>query len=44
MGGGDTGGRSLLTPWLICVTYPKEIALCDTNTVILIKIVFIIDT
>ena len=28
----------LLTPWLIVIKYPKQITLCDTNTVILLVI------
>ena len=37
-------GVFLLTPWLIGIKYPKHITLCETNTVILLIIVIIIDT
>ena len=33
-----------MTPRLIGIKYPKQIPLCDTNTVILITIVITIDT
>ena len=33
-----------LTSWLTGIKNPKQIALCDTNTVILLIIVIIIDT
>ena len=34
----------MLTPWLIDLKHPKHITLCDTNTVILLIMVFVIDT
>ena len=37
------GGGFLLTSWLIAIKYPKQITLFDTNTVILLIIVIIID-
>ena len=37
-------GVFLLTPWLVGIKYPKKITLCDTNTIILLTIVIIIDT
>ena len=37
-------GAFLLASWLIRIKYPKQIALCDTNTVILLIIVIIIDS
>ena len=37
-------GAFLLTPWLIGIKYSKHITLCDTDTVILLIIVIIIDT
>ena len=33
-----------MTPWLMGIKYPKHITLCDTNTVILLIKVIIIDT
>ena len=33
-----------MTPWLMGLKYPKHITLCDTNTVILLIKVIIIDT
>ena len=42
---GETiGGGLLLTPWLIGIKYPKQITLCDTNTLLLLILVIIIDT
>ena len=42
---GETIGVAfLLTPWLVGIKYPKQIPLCDTNTVALLIIVIIIDT
>ena len=47
-GGGDVVetniGAFLLTPSFIDIKYPKHIAVCDTNTVILLRIKIIIDT
>ena len=44
-GWGETiGGAFLSTPWVIVVKYPKQITMTDTNTVILLIIVIIIDT
>ena len=46
--GGDvfdwSWGAFLLTPRLIGIKYPKQITLCDTNTVIVLIIIIIIDT
>ena len=40
---GETiGGAFSLTPWFIGIKYPKQITLCDTNTVILLIILIII--
>ena len=48
MGGwwfGETvGGAFLLIPWLICIKYPKQITLSDTNTVMLIIVIIIVFT
>ena len=33
-----------MTPWLIGIKYPKKLTLCDTDTVILLTIVIVIDT
>ena len=42
---GEKTGRALsLTPWVIGIKYPKQITLLDTNTVMLLIIVIIIDT
>ena len=41
--GETTGVAFLLTPWLVAIKYPKQIPLCDTNTVALLIIVIIID-
>ena len=38
------GGTFLLAQWLIGIKYPKQIILCDTNTVIVLIIVIIINT
>ena len=36
-------GAFLLTQWLIWLKYPNQITLCDTDTVILLTIVIIIE-
>ena len=42
---GETIGRVvLLKLWLISIKYPNQIILCDTNTVILLITVIIVET
>ena len=40
----NAGGAFLFTPWLVGIKYSKHITFCDTNTVILLIVVIIIDT
>ena len=43
-GGSLTNVVILLTPWLMSIKYSNQVTLHDTNTVILLAIVIILDT